>query len=102
VRTLLELQWRREDGTGLAVMDVTADAFCHSMVRALAGALLPVGEARRPVEWPAGILAGMRRDPDADVAPSVGLTLERVTYVDDADLAAQAERARRVRGPVAG
>jgi tRNA pseudouridine38-40 synthase len=102
VRTLLELEWRREAGTGLAVMDVTADAFCHSMVRALVGALLPVGEGRRPVEWPAGILAGMRRDPDADVAPSVGLTLERVTYVDDSDLGAQAERARRVRGPLAG
>lgn len=101
VRTLLELEWRREEGTGLAVMHVTADAFCHSMVRALVGALLPVGEGRRPVEWPAAILAGMRRDPDADVAPALGLTLERVAYAEDADLAAQAERARRVRGPLA-
>ena len=50
---------------------------------------------------PPQILAGLRRDPDADVAPSVGLTLERVAYVEDSDLAAQAVRARRVRGPVA-
>jgi len=101
VRTLIELEWRREPGTGLAVMWITADAFCHSMVRSIVGALLPVGDGRRPVDWPARILAGKRRDPDADVAPSVGLTLERVTYVDDVDLGAQARRARRVRGPVA-
>ena len=100
VRTLLALEWQREAGTGLAVMWITADAFCHSMVRSVVGALLPVGDGRRPVEWPAGILAGRRRDPDADVAPSVGLTLERVAYVEDSDLGAQALRARRVRGPV--
>jgi tRNA pseudouridine38-40 synthase len=101
VRTLLDLEWQREPSTGLAVMSITADAFCHSMVRSVVGALLPVGDGRRPVAWPAQILAGMRRDPDADVAPSVGLTLERVAYVEDSDLAAQAVRARRVRGPVA-
>ena len=35
---------------------VRADAFCHSMVRSLVGALLAVGEGRRPVEWPAALL----------------------------------------------
>ncbi len=35
---------------------VQADAFCHSMVRSLVGALLAVGEGRRPVEWPAQLL----------------------------------------------
>ena len=34
----------------------SADAFCHSMVRSLVGALSAVGEGRRPVEWPAGLL----------------------------------------------
>jgi tRNA pseudouridine38-40 synthase len=102
VRTLLELEWSREAATGLAAMWVTADAFCHSMVRSVVGALLPVGDGRRPAAWPGSILDGRRRDPDADVAPAVGLTLERITYVDDDDLAAQAQLARRVRGPVAG
>ena len=100
VRTLLELRWVREADTGLAVMRISADAFCHSMVRAVVGALLPVGDGRRPVDWPGAILAGRRRDPDADVAPARGLCLERVDYPEDAQLGAQAERAKRFRGEV--
>ena len=98
VRTLLDLRWEREADTGLAVMWIRADAFCHSMVRAIVGALLPVGDGRRSVDWPAQILAGRVRDPDADVAPAVGLCLEHVAYPPDDDLAAQAQRARRFRG----
>ena len=98
VRTLLDLRWEREADTGLAVMWIRADAFCHSMVRAIVGALLPVGDGRRTVAWPAQILAGRVRDPDADVAPAVGLCLEHVAYPPDHDLAAQAQRARRFRG----
>jgi len=98
VRTLLDLRWEREADTGLAVMWIRADAFCHSMVRAIVGALLPVGDGRRPVGWPAQILSGRVRDPDADVAPAVGLCLEHVAYPPDDDLAAQARRARRFRG----
>lgn len=102
VRTLLDLRWEREHDTGLAVMWIRADAFCHSMVRSVVGALLPVGDGRRPVAWPGQILAGARREPDADVAPSVGLCLEHVEYPPDHDLAAQAQRARRFRGPDSG
>ena len=102
VRTLHDLRWEREADTGLAVMRVRADAFCHSMVRAIVGALLPVGDGRRSVDWPARILAGRVRDPDADVAPAIGLCLEHVAYPPDADLAAQARRARRFRGPDSG
>ena len=40
-----------------------ADAFCHNMVRALVGALLAVGEGRRPPGWPAEVLAAAVRDP---------------------------------------
>jgi tRNA pseudouridine38-40 synthase len=39
------------------------------------------------------------RDPDADVAPAIGLCLEQVAYPADEGLAAQAQRARRFRGP---
>ena len=101
VRTLLDLQWSREPGTGFAIMWITADAFCHSMVRSLVGALLPVGDGRRATGWPVHILAGLRREPDADVAPARGLTLERVAYPEDLDFRAQAVRARRIRGPLA-
>ncbi len=101
VRTLLDLRWVREADTGLVVMHVRADAFCHSMVRALVGVLLPVGDGRRPADWPGEVLARVRREPDAEVAPPTGLSLEHVEYPPDSELAAQAERARRVRGPVA-
>ena len=47
VRALERLDVER-DGPEI-VATVVADAFCHSMVRSLVGALLAVGEGRRPV-----------------------------------------------------
>ncbi|HET8599237.1 MAG TPA: tRNA pseudouridine(38-40) synthase TruA [Segeticoccus sp.] len=96
IRTLLDYSWRREpDGT--CVGTVVADAFCHSMVRSLVGAVLPVGEGRRPVDWPAEVLAAARRDPAVVVMPPQGLCLEEVTYPPDADLEQRAEEARAIR-----
>jgi len=96
VRRLLWMGWERAEG-GLAVATVEADAFCHNMVRALVGALLPVGEGRRPVSWPAEVLAARRRDSAVNVVPPHGLTLEAVEYPPDAELATRAEEARRLR-----
>ncbi len=97
VRRLLDLRWQR-DSDGTAVMQVGADAFCHSMVRSLVGALLPVGSGRRRAHWPKAVLDAGRRVPEVVVMPARGLTLESVEYADN--LAAQARRARRVRGPL--
>jgi tRNA pseudouridine38-40 synthase len=96
VRTLLELRWSRDDA-GLAVGTVRADAFCHNMVRALVGCLLAVGEGRRSTGWAADVLRAGTRDAGVTVVHPHGLVLEEVAYPDDADLAAQAERARVVR-----
>ena len=96
VRTLLDLSWGR-DAEGLAVASVRADAFCHHMVRSLVGALVAVGEGRRPPPWAADVLAAGVRDAAVTVVPAHGLTLEEVGYPDDAGLAAQATAARRVR-----
>jgi tRNA pseudouridine38-40 synthase len=96
VRHLLALDWRRSSG-GLAVGTVVADAFCHSMVRALVGALLPVGEGQRPIGWPAAVLAGRVRDPAVNVVPARGLTLERVGYPPAEELAERAHAARQPR-----
>ena len=71
-----------------------ADAFCHSMVRSLVGALLAVGEGRRPVDWPAALLTLGRRADDVTVAPAHGLTLVEVGYPPDDELAARAEQTR--------
>jgi len=66
-------------------------------VRALVGALLMVGDGRRPVDWPAAVLANRRRDPAVNVAPPHGLTLEEVRYPPDEHLARRADEARRMR-----
>lgn len=100
IRTLQVLDVTRPaDGpdAGLVVATVQADAFCHSMVRALVGALVAVGEGRRPAGWPTRLLDAAVRDAGAHVAPAHGLTLEEVTYPADDLLRARAEatRARR-------
>ena len=82
---------------GLAVATVIADAFCHNMVRALVGALLAVGEGRRPPGWPGEVLAAAVRDPAVRVVPPHGLCLEEVGYPGPAGLAARAAETRRVR-----
>lgn len=95
IRELQRLDWVREDG--LLVATVVADAFCHSMVRALVGSLLPVGEGRLPVEWPGRVLARAVRDSGVHVAPAHGLCLEEVRYPAPGDLARRAAATRRVR-----
>ena len=64
----------------MAVATVIADAFCHNMVRALAGALLSVGDGSRPPAWLAEVLAARVRDPAVRVAPPHPLCLEEVGY----------------------
>lgn len=99
VRTLQELSWSRDGGVLTA--RVVADAFCHHMVRSLVGALVAVGDGRRPVEWPAQVLALGVRDSGVTVVPPTGLTFEEVGYPADAELAARAVQARTRRSPVA-
>lgn len=104
IRTLHEVTWHRvsragggDGDAGLVVLDVVADAFCHSMVRSLVGAGLAVGRGQRPISWPAQLLASRSRTTAAPVAPAHGLTLEEVIYPADDELAAQARRARVLR-----
>jgi tRNA pseudouridine38-40 synthase len=93
IRTLTELSWARAaDGTVEAT--VRADAFCHSMVRSLVGALLAVGDGRRDSAWLVEVAGSEIRSQAIAVAPALGLTLESVTYPPDAELALRAERTR--------
>ncbi len=96
VRRLLDLRWERA-ADGVLEGTVRADAFCHSMVRSLVGALVAVGEGRRLPAWPAEVLARRVRDPRVLVMPPHGLTLEEVAYPVDAALADRAASTRRVR-----
>jgi tRNA pseudouridine38-40 synthase len=98
VRTLRVLHWRRDPhGDETTVATVVADAFCHNMVRALVGALLAVGEGRRPPGWPAEVLAATVRDPAVRVVPPHGLCLEEVGYPKPEELAARAAQTRNRR-----
>lgn len=96
IRELRRLDWNRGDD-GIILATVVADAFCHSMVRSLVGALLAVGDGRRPVEWPGEVLARAVRDSGVHVAPAHGLTLEEVRYPAEAELARRALATRRIR-----
>jgi tRNA pseudouridine38-40 synthase len=95
IRTLLDLDVTR-DGDVIELR-ASADAFCHSMVRSLVGALVAVGEGRRPANWPASLLTRTSRADDVPVAPAGGLTLVRVDYPADDQLSARAlvTRAKR-------
>ncbi len=100
IRSLRTLSWHR-DSDGVAVAAVVADAFCHNMVRALVGALIAVGEGRRPAGWPAEVLAAAIRDPAVRVMAPHALCLEEVGYPPADALAARAADARRLRTPSA-
>jgi tRNA pseudouridine38-40 synthase len=97
IRNLQRLAWRRDGEYVLG--QVQADAFCHHMVRALVGALVPVGDGRRPVGWPVDVLRAAVRDPAVTVMPAHGLVLEEVGYPPDPELGARAREARATRVP---
>ncbi|MFT4135471.1 tRNA pseudouridine(38-40) synthase TruA [Microbacterium sp.] len=93
IRTLFEFDWRRDDD-GILVANVKADAFCHSMVRALVGACAAVGEGRLDPEDVADIRDEGERTSDVKVLAARGLTLIEVGYPGDELLAARAEQTR--------
>lgn len=81
----------------LITISASADAFCHSMVRSLVGALLAVGEGRWGPERPAELLAARVRTAEIAVAPAGGLTLVGVDYPPDDQLAARVGQTRAMR-----
>jgi tRNA pseudouridine38-40 synthase len=85
------------DEPGVIAVDVTADAFCHSMVRSLVGALIAVGEGRAPVDRPAELLRARARTSAILAAPAHGLTLVHVDYPPDTELRVRAAMTRAVR-----
>ncbi|GAB3191343.1 tRNA pseudouridine(38-40) synthase TruA [Nesterenkonia suensis] len=86
---------RGEDGVITARL--TADAFCHHMVRALIGATLDVGEGRRAPGWLMHRLGAPAWDAAVRLAPPHGLVLESVDYPPEGQMAARAEQTRATR-----
>lgn len=100
VRRVLRVDLYR-DGRRRVVITIEADAFCHSMVRALVGALVAVGEGRRDEDWITTVLASPRRDSAVTVMPPHGLVLEAVAYPPDEFVGERAAQTRRQREPLA-
>jgi len=96
IRTLLEFGWRRDE-SGVLVANVKADAFCHSMVRALVGACVAVGEGKLAPADLAVLRDARERTSAFKVLEARGLTLTEVGYPADDQLAARAERTRNRR-----
>lgn len=93
IRTLLEFDWRR-DRDGILTANVKADAFCHSMVRALVGACVAVGQGRLDVADVVDIRDARERTSESKVLAARGLTLTEVGYPADDLLALRAEQTR--------
>jgi tRNA pseudouridine38-40 synthase len=64
----------------LVVVDITANAFLHHMVRNIVGSLLAVGSGRKGPGWLQSILDSRDRTLAADTAPAEGLYLVDVAY----------------------
>lgn len=105
IRTLLDCHTARvADGSlaGVVEVEVRADAFCHSMVRSLVGALVAVGQGRHEPGWPASLLAQGERAGSVTVMPPHGLVLEEVGYPADDALAERVRVARARRDDCPG
>ncbi|WP_061963604.1 tRNA pseudouridine synthase A [Demequina aurantiaca] len=100
IRELHRFSWERPASgpdEGLVVATLEADAFCHSMVRSLVGAVKDVGSGRRDLVWLASHDNFSERSPGIAVVPPHGLVLEHVEYPDAAEMAARAQLTRRRR-----
>lgn len=73
---------------------LSADAFCHHMVRALVGALLLVGDGSREPGWLRHRLEHPVRDSNMAIAPAHGLILDSVIYPRDEDVGRRAHQTR--------
>ncbi|WP_285036767.1 tRNA pseudouridine(38-40) synthase TruA [Plantibacter sp. ME-Dv--P-095] len=96
IRTLQAFSWERDDA-GVLVARLTADAFCHSMVRSLVGACVAVGEGRLSLEEVVRLRDGGHREIDFRVMPARGLTLVDVGYPEPGLLQSRAATTRQRR-----
>ncbi|MFI2810451.1 MULTISPECIES: tRNA pseudouridine(38-40) synthase TruA [Microbulbifer] len=64
----------------LIVIEISANAFLHHMVRNITGVLMAVGRGERPPEWVGEVLAARDRTAGGVTAPPFGLYLVDVQY----------------------
>lgn len=64
----------------LIIIEITANAFLHHMVRNISGVLMRVGKGWANVDWVSEVLASQDRTKAAETAPPYGLYLVHVAY----------------------
>lgn len=96
IRNLKKFTWTRTSD-GLIRVDITSDAFCYSMVRALVGAVISIGEGKRTKEWLAGYLAKGEKDPAVYLVPGHPLTLVAVEYPEESEYADRIKKTLKTR-----
>lgn len=101
IRTLLDYRWER-DADGVLVAEVKADAFCHSMVRALVGACVAVGEGRLDIGDLVVLRDALTRTSEFKVLAARGLILTEVGYPADELLSSRATQTRARRDGASG
>lgn len=81
MRHMYQCQVRRQGD--FVIIDVTANAFLHHMIRNIAGVLMAVGSGRKEVGWVNDVLLAKDRTMGAETAPPYGLYLVEVTYPEE-------------------
>ncbi|WP_438951384.1 tRNA pseudouridine(38-40) synthase TruA [Porticoccus sp.] len=71
--------WRQAN---LVIIEITANAFLHHMVRNIVGALVCIGRGDRSIEWLRELLLLRDRTKAPPTAPPNGLYLVKVNYPD--------------------
>lgn len=82
---------------GIVQAMIRADAFCHSQVRFMMGALIEIGRGKYQPNWVGELLAAGVRDQRVPLADGRGLTLWEVAYPPEDEYALQAQKAKVVR-----
>ncbi len=70
----------------IIMIDITANAFLHHMVRNIAGVLISVGSGKNSVGWVQDVLLAKDRRMGAETAPPYGLYLVDVTYPQEFEI----------------
>ena len=79
-RSVPEGLWIKCPACDAVVIEATANAFLHHMMRNIAGLLIAIGRGDRPLEFAGEVLAGRDRTRNAATAPAAGLYLLAVRY----------------------
>ena len=78
MRCVTHIQVKRKNDC--IIIDISANAFLHHMVRNIVGVLMAVGSGRKPVSFAHDVLQALDRKLGAETAPPYGLYLVGVTY----------------------